>query len=924
MAITVPQHTFPLFVVLASLVGIIAALAAPDPGEWPMIRRDARNLAVSPLKGVMTSAPIVLARYLLGGSPAGGGGGAAGYIPPEGAYLAADLDGDGREEIVMAAGGPVRALSGEGRQLWRTMLSRGQPNLLGIADLDGCGRPEVVCATGMPATIHILSGKDGRVLWERSFDEQVYFMQGTRLADLDGDGKPELFLLGNAAAENSRKVGWAYNFRDGFAKPRRLWGGQALPFNPHYRPQTIVADIDGDGRPEVVIASAVHAGGLGLMVAALDGRSGEVKRTVAFPNGDRNYGHLQAIRTGSKPQLDLLVIGMLGRAHITFLTNDEAGMKETWHTNGTFQIPHNPVADVDGDGKLEIVYMRVSDSDSGGPPRREDAVLTIRDLATGTVKREIPGMRLQGIVDLEGRGRPYLIATTVPEGRIVLRAGGPQAQEVALRGAHLCMTAPQPPIHMMSESLADRSGYNVFARDLDGDGAAEVFIATGERLVALDAGTLASKFEYRWHKGRQLSLLGEARTLRVRRVLKHGRSALLLAGEDGLHIVRPDGVEVARAEMHNLAPRVPIAARLRPGGPMAALVSPANRDLAALDGPSLARRKVRRLWSQPGLGGFESPTVCDIDGDGQQETLACDGDTAEITILDAGGRVKKRLPPLPTDGTPLVTGTCAVGRFGDGSHLMLGAVSGVGPNDGQAKWTTMDPRDGRVWWWREGGPHPRRTPAVWDVNGDGVDDLVYSHYFDLCEADGRTGEYLHYVPNAVAGYHLATVADLDSSGKPSVLLSGGYMRLYRFDLSGKEVWRTPPLDYNAGSAAAVADADGDGQVEAGVAFADRFDCFAMATGKVKWSVHLPGRGSDVVAADIDGDGKPEFLFGCADGRLYAVKAVTGGTQGRVLWKVALGAPVGQPAIVDLDDDGSAEMLVCTQDGYLHVLAARQR
>lgn len=113
------------------------------------------------------------------------------------------------------------------------MLARGQPSLIGAADLDGCGWPEIVCTTGVLATIHILSGRDGSVLWERSFDEQVYFGQGTRIADLDGDEHPELFVLGNASPQNSRRLGWAFNFGEGFEHPRLLWRADLRSFPDH-------------------------------------------------------------------------------------------------------------------------------------------------------------------------------------------------------------------------------------------------------------------------------------------------------------------------------------------------------------------------------------------------------------------------------------------------------------------------------------------------------------------------------------------------------------------------------------------------------------------------------------------------------------------------------------------------------------------
>jgi hypothetical protein len=45
---------------------------------------------------------------------------------------------------------------------------------------------------------------------------------------------------------------------------------------------------------------------------------------------------------------------------------DADHMREVWHINETFQIPYNPVADVDGDGRLDLVYTR-SNSDGEAP-----------------------------------------------------------------------------------------------------------------------------------------------------------------------------------------------------------------------------------------------------------------------------------------------------------------------------------------------------------------------------------------------------------------------------------------------------------------------------------------------------------------------------------------------------------------------------
>jgi len=885
---------------MLTLLAITGGLAVATPSDdWRFFRHDAQNTARSAAVGRMVSAPKVLARYQLGGRP-------------QGQHLAADLDNDGVAEIVTTSGGPVAAFRPKGPLLWRNLLSCGRPYIVGVADLDADGWAEIVASSGPPATLYILSGRDGRLLWQRTYEEQVYFENGTRLADLDGDGRPDLFLMGNAPAENSRRIGWALTFPRHWREPKLLWGPLDLHFNPHYRPQTIVADMDGDGRPEVVVSSAGHVSGKHLCVSVFDGRTGELRRDLAFPNGDRNYGHLQAVRTADKPQLDLLVVGMLGKPHVTFLVNEDQGLREAWHANDTIQVCDNPVADVDGDGALEVVTTRITDT--GEEPTAGNVAIVVRDLLTGRVKQELPGLRLQGLADLDGDGRREMIATTVPGGEVILYAGTTRQRPLGVPGACPCLVAPPPPLNIMNEVLPDRSGFNVVFRDLNGDGRSELLVSTPQGLLGVSPVDGATRFVVRSHRGVVPRVIGWGA------FLPGGREALLGLTDDGLAVVGLDGAARGAVRVQDCAPRPVVAARLQEGGGATVFATRPGSTVVALDGRALAKGRTRVLWQRPGLGAFDAPTVADVDGDGRLEIVLCNAATAEPTILDANGEVRTVLPALPTDGTALSTGTCAVGHFGPGGRVYLGALSNVGPNDGQAKWTMYDPVAAAVVWQREGGPHERRSSCVWDVDGDGCDDLVHSHFFDVIALKGTTGETLWYINGSVPGYHLATIADLDGSGSPSLLLSGGYMAIYRFDLRDrKEIWRTPPLNYNAGSAAALGDVDGDGRLEFGTAFTDRFDCYDAATGKAKWSLPLAGKGTDVAACDVNGDGRDEFLFGGADGSLYAVGATESAAEGRVVWRVDLGAPVGPPSVADLDGDGLAEVLVITTDGWLYAL-----
>ncbi len=73
--------------------------------------------------------------------------------------------------------------------------------------------------------------------------------------------------------------------------------------------------------------------------------------------------------------------------------------------------------------------------------------------------------------------------------------------------------------------------------------------------------------------------------------------------------------------------------------------------------------------------------------------------------------------------------------------------------------------------------------------------------------------------------------------------------------------------------------------------------------------------SNAAAADIDGDGRDEFLVGSADGYLYALHA----TDGSLAFAYNFHAAVGAPIVADVDGDGTLGVMVSVGDGYVHSL-----
>jgi subtilisin family serine protease len=124
-------------------------------------------------------------------------------------FNVADLDGDGRSEIVVvdhgeSGGRPPRllALEADGSVRWSRVLPSGTPEFDApvIGDVDGDGRAEVFVDTGSQGLVSAFDA-EGRPLgggWPMA-------PGGTHLgkvvADLDGDGRAELITLSNPPAE---------------------------------------------------------------------------------------------------------------------------------------------------------------------------------------------------------------------------------------------------------------------------------------------------------------------------------------------------------------------------------------------------------------------------------------------------------------------------------------------------------------------------------------------------------------------------------------------------------------------------------------------------------------------------------------------------------------------------------------------------
>jgi hypothetical protein len=335
----------------------------------------------------------------------------------------ADLDGDGRLDVLVAARdanvlSAYRNLSQPGVTQFasRQDLATGAgPFGVAIADLDGDGRLDVVTANYIGNNLSIFRNVStvAGILFAARVDLAVgQKPRALALADLDGDGKIDI-----TSANEEGTVSVIRNR----STPGILGSGTfdaRVDLVAGAGPASVAAgDLDGDGRPELVIANSFNATG---------GNSFSVLRNLSRRGTlDANsFATRVNVGTGSQP---------LGLA----------------------------LADLDADGKTDVLVVHSGNS-TLGVYRNTNSVGTVdfgwrTDFACGSTAR------LCAVADLDGDARPDVLVANEALSVVAMleNIGAPGVVDFAPRVSHAVITSP----------------FSVAVGDMDNDGRPDLLAA---------------------------------------------------------------------------------------------------------------------------------------------------------------------------------------------------------------------------------------------------------------------------------------------------------------------------------------------------------------------------------------------------------------------------------------------------------------
>ena len=174
-------------------------------------------------------------------------------LPGEGSITwmtAADVTGDGATDAVVATdAGVVHAVDGPSGRIGWTREFGDLAAVEAVGDGDGDGRPEVY-ATAKDGVLRALEGDTGRTEWSTDLaEEPVQMAPPPVMGDLDGDGDSEIVAL------TSDGVVSVVDPRNGsvLATHERSSPFWSFDDSPSVWTRATLADTDGDGRQEIYV-----------------------------------------------------------------------------------------------------------------------------------------------------------------------------------------------------------------------------------------------------------------------------------------------------------------------------------------------------------------------------------------------------------------------------------------------------------------------------------------------------------------------------------------------------------------------------------------------------------------------------------------------------------------------------------------------
>jgi len=364
---------------------------------------------------------------------------------------AGDLNGDGKPDLA--------ATSSSGTQTVSVFLNTSSPGVISfaskvdyatgtspagvaIADVDGDGRLDLIVADFLSGTVSLFQNtSSGSAL---SFAPKVDVATGqgpynVAMGDLDGDGKPDLAVTNSLSRTMSIFLNTGHPGTIAFAGKVDI-----ATTSGSDEPNSIaIADLDGDGKPDLVIGNnninSVNAPVNAFAVFRNTCSIGAVSFGPPVNYYSGNAGNISVGDLNGDGKPDLMIPGFVNPNGINVYQNTSVpGTISLSNPVGYAEvIPYGPViADLDGDGRPDLAIGTAKNTAAVFRNKlTEPSIIQFNPMtAAAAATVTITGVNLLGVTKVSFGGTPAASFTVVSDTRIDAVVGTGRSGDVAVTG----------------------------------------------------------------------------------------------------------------------------------------------------------------------------------------------------------------------------------------------------------------------------------------------------------------------------------------------------------------------------------------------------------------------------------------------------------------------------------------------------------
>ena len=612
---------------------------------------------------------------------------------------AADVNGDGKPDLIVAnngdntvsvlfnttaPGAPTPSFAAQ-----QTFATGSGPNSVTVADVNRDGKPDLIVANEGSNTVSVLLNTTASGATTPSFAAQQTFATGSgpysvTVTDVNGDGKPDLIV----ANVNGNTVSILLNTTaPGAATPS--FAAQQT-FVTGLAPQSVTtADINGDGKPDLIVANGN------------DNTVSVLLNTTAPGAATPSFAAQQTFATGSSPvsvtaadvngdgKPDLIVANLNDNTVSVLLNTTAPGATSSFASQQTFATGLGPqsstTADISGDGKPDLIVVNYTDNtvsvllNTTAPGASTPSFAAQQTFATGSYPTSVT------VVDINGDGKPDLIVANT----------GSNTVSVLLNSTAPGATTPS---FAIQQTFATGLGpQSVTTADINGDGKPDLIVVNyTDGTVSVLLNTTAPG--------------ATTASFAAQQAFATGTSPVSVTAADVNGDGKPDLI-VANAVDNTVSVLI-------------------NTTAPGASTPSFALQQAFATGSNP-----RSVTAADINGDGKPDLIVANGNDKTVSVLLNTTAPGAATPSFATQQTfaagvsPRSVSLADVN--GDGKPDLM--VANYGSNSVSMLLNTTAPGATTPSFATQQtlamGAGPVAVTAA-DVNGDGKPDLIVANQYD--------------------------------------------------------------------------------------------------------------------------------------------------------------------------------------------------